>query len=215
MNAFADAGAGFRRDFRCLGVTDPLQTYSLASTGRARRPVAPSPTVPAKPAKSDNRSSSRRSRVSAGLLMYRQLDGELQVFIARPGGPWFPNKEHDVWTIPKGEVEPGEQLLEAAVREFQEEVGIEPSGPFIELGSIRQKGGKTVHAWAFSGDWEDGCPIQSNTVDIEWPPGSGKWDSWPEIDRAGFFSVVAARVKLKQSQHPLLDRLVQTVRGIS
>ena len=100
MTALAVAGLGFRRDFRCLGVTESLQTYSLASTGRALRPVAPSPTVPAKPA---NQSSSRRSRVSAGLLMYRQLDGELQVFIARPGGPWFPNKEHDVWTIPKGD----------------------------------------------------------------------------------------------------------------
>ena len=147
--------------------------------------------------------------------MYRQLDGELQVFIARPGGPWFPNKEHDVWTIPKGEVEPGEQLLEAAVREFQEEVGIEPSGPFIELGSIRQKGGKTVHAWAFSGDWEDGCPIQSNTVDIEWPPGSGRWSTWPEIDRAAFFTVPAARERMKFTQQPLIDRLAELLARVT
>ncbi len=157
----------------------------------------------------------RRARVSAGLLMYRVREGELEVFIAHPGGPWFPNRDTDVWTIPKGELEAGEDLLAAAIREFQEEVGITPAGPYHELGSIRQKGGKTVHAWAFAGDHPEDQPVKSNRVDIEWPPGSGKWGSWPEIDRAGFFSVTAARVKLKQSQHPLLDRLVQTVRGIA
>ena len=145
--------------------------------------------------------------------MYRQQDGELQVFIARPGGPWFPNKEHDVWTIPKGEVEPGEELLDAAVREFQEEVGITAQGPYLELGSIRQKGGKTVHAWAFTGDWEDGRPIQSNTVEVEWPPGSGRWSAWPEIDHAAFFTLPAARERMKFTQQPLLDRLVAALDG--
>lgn len=150
----------------------------------------------------------RRARVSAGLLMYRILDGSLQVFIAHPGGPWFPNRDHDVWTIPKGELEEGEDLLAAAIREFEEEVGIKPSGPYIELGCIRQKGGKTVHAWAFAGDYDDSLPIRSNHVQIEWPPGSGNWADWPEIDRAAFFSIRDARERLKVTQHPLLDRLL-------
>jgi predicted NUDIX family NTP pyrophosphohydrolase len=151
--------------------------------------------------------------VSAGLLMYRQQEGELQVFIARPGGPWFPHKESDVWTIPKGEVEPGEELLDAAVREFHEEVGITAQGPYLALGSIRQKGGKTVHAWAFQGDWEDGRPIESNKIEVEWPPGSGIWSAWPEIDRAAFFTLPAARQRMKLTQHPLLDRLMAALAG--
>ncbi len=153
----------------------------------------------------------RRARTSAGLLMYRLREGRLEVFIAHPGGPWFPNRDFDVWTIPKGELEPGEDLLAAAVREFEEEVGIKPQGPYLELGSIRQKGGKTVHAWAFAGDHDSAQPLKSNLVEIEWPPGSGRWSSWPEIDRAGFFSMDAARERLKESQHPLLERLLQNV----
>src|SRR5262252_9507033 len=101
-----------------------------------------------------------RRRVSAGLLMFRRRDSELEVFIAHPGGPWFPHRDHDVWTIPKGELEPGEELLAAAIREFQEEVGLGAAGPFFELGSIRQKGGKTVYAWAFEGDWDEGRPLK-------------------------------------------------------
>ena len=150
----------------------------------------------------------KRARVSAGLLMYRVVDGRVEVFIAHPGGPWFPNRELDVWTIPKGELEVGEDLQTAAIREFQEEVGIVPKGPYLELGSIKQKGGKTVHAWAFQGDWDDTQPIRSNRIQVEWPPGSGRWGDWPEVDRAGFFSLPEARERLKSSQHPLLDRLV-------
>src|SRR6188768_5270 len=131
----------------------------------------------------------RRPRVSAGLLMFRLRDGDIEVFIAHPGGPWFPNRNYDVWTIPKGELEPGEQPFEAALREFQEEVGIKPNGPYFELGSIRQKGGKTVHAWAFEGDWDGSAPITSTIFDLEWPPGSGQWQRFPEIDKAGFFSM--------------------------
>lgn len=155
----------------------------------------------------------RRARVSAGLLMYRITGGEVEVFIAHPGGPWFPNRDYDVWTIPKGELEHGEDLLAAAIREFEEEVGIKPTGPYTELGSIRQKGGKTVHAWAFAGDYDTDQPIQSNLVQIEWPPGSGNWADWPEIDRAGFFTLAAARERLKISQHPLLDRLTGSLVG--
>lgn len=150
----------------------------------------------------------KRARVSAGLLMYRVVNGRVDVFIAHPGGPWFPNRELDVWTIPKGELEEGEDLQTAAIREFQEEVGIVPKGPYLELGSIKQKGGKTVHAWAFQGDWDESQPIRSNRIQVEWPPGSGRWGDWPEVDRAGFFSLPEARERLKSSQHPLLDRLV-------
>jgi len=150
----------------------------------------------------------RRSRISAGLLMYRHRDGVLEVFVAHPGGPWFPHRDLGIWTIPKGEIEPGEEPLDAATREFMEEVGIAPSGPYIELGSIRQKGGKTVHAWGFHGEWDEHEGIRSNRVNIEWPPGSGVWALWPEIDRAGFFTPEAAKERMKPAQHPFIDRLI-------
>ena len=146
--------------------------------------------------------------------MYRLRQGSLEVFIARPGGPWFPNRDSDFWTIPKGEVEVGESLLEAAVREFQEEVGISPSGPYLPLGSIRQKGGKTVHAWAFAGEW-DGLPIRSNLIHVEWPPGSGTFSTWPEIETAAFFDLDHARERMKVAQHPLLERLTEALRAES
>lgn len=150
----------------------------------------------------------RRSRISAGLLMYRLREGLLEVFIAHPGGPWFPTRDHGIWTIPKGEIESGEEPLVAAIREFKEEVGLIASGPYIELGSIKQRGGKTVCAWAFQGSWQEGDGIQSNHVEIEWPPGSGSWRSWPEIDRAGFFDEEGAKQRLKIAQHPFIDRLI-------
>ncbi len=146
-------------------------------------------------------------RISAGLLMYRVRDGVLEVFLAHPGGPFFTRKDDGYWTIPKGEVEAGEDLLKTAIREFEEEIGIHASGPFVELGSIRQKGGKIVHAWAFAGDWDASHPIQSNTFELEWPPNSGRQQRFPEVDRAGFFTLADARKKLKAAQHELLDRL--------
>lgn len=157
---------------------------------------------------SSNNRTPRRGRVSAGLLMYRTSEGELEVFLARPGGPWFPNREHDIWTIPKGEIEPGEECFEAALREFQEEVGLVPRGPYLDLGSIRQHGGKVVHAWAFEGDWDCHLPLRTSLVEVEWPPGSGEWSIWPEIDRAKFFGLPLARDHMKVAQHPFLDRLV-------
>ncbi|MFM7103140.1 MAG: NUDIX domain-containing protein [Verrucomicrobiota bacterium] len=156
---------------------------------------------------------SRRARVSAGLLMFRRRGSRVEVFIAHPGGPWFPHRDQDIWTIPKGELESGEELLSAAIREFREEVGLEPSGPYLELGSIRQRGGKTVHAWAFEGDWEEGRQLQTSLIEVEWPPGSGRWERWPEIDRAAFFDLDAARERLKQAQHPLLDRLLAALQA--
>ncbi len=146
-------------------------------------------------------------RVSAGLVMYRLRGGELEVFLAHPGGPRSAHEDDGFWTIPKGRQNPDETLLDAAKREFEEEVGIPPHGPYLELGSIRQRGGKIVYAWAFEGDWDDSKPIHSNTFEMPWPPRSGQMRSFPEVDRARFFNLAAAREKLKETQCPLLDRL--------
>ena len=139
--------------------------------------------------------------------MYRFNDGILQVFLAHPGGPLFRNKDDGHWTIPKGEVSGGESLLNAAIREFEEETAIKPSGNYLELGSIRQKGGKIVHAWAYEGDYDESQPIRSNTFEMEWPPHSGQKRSFPEMDLARFFPLPEARKKLKDAQWPLVERL--------
>ena len=152
------------------------------------------------------------SRVSAGLLMYRHRDENVQVFLAHPGGPFFRRKDDGHWTIPKGEQNPGEPLLETAMREFGEEVGLKPGGHFIELGCIRQKGGKTVYAWAFEGDWDESWPLRSSTFKMEWPPESGQTQAFPEVDRAKFFSLDAARHKLKETQWPLVERLLEALK---
>lgn len=148
------------------------------------------------------------SKVSAGLLMYRIQDGNLQVLLAHPGGPFFRNKDYGSWSIPKGEIEPDEDVLGAAKREFEEEIGINPEGPFIELAPMKQKGGKVVHAWAFEGDC-DTSAIVSNTFMMEWPPRSGKQSEFPEIDRAEFFDVAEAKRKINAAQVPLIDELVE------
>ena len=145
--------------------------------------------------------------------MYRVRDRHLEVFLAHPGGPLFKNKDVGHWSIPKGEIESGEDLRAAAVREFEEETGLKPSGDFVELGAIQQKGGKIVHAWAFPGDWDEARALQSNTFELEWPPRSGKTQRFPEIDRAGFFSIPSAKEKLKEAQHPFLDRLQEALRS--
>jgi len=138
--------------------------------------------------------------------MYRIHEDKLQVLLAHPGGPFFEKKDDDAWSIPKGEVDPGEDLLECAKREFVEEIGVTPSGPFIPLTPVTQKGGKIVHAWAFIGDC-DPRAIVSNTFKMEWPPRSGKQTEFPEIDRAEFFDVAAARRKIKAAQMPLIEEL--------
>ena len=151
-----------------------------------------------------------KSRVSAGLLMYRR-DGEgLQVLLVHPGGPFFRNKDEGAWSIPKGEVGPGEEPLDAAVREFAEEIGVEPTGPFLALTPVKQKGGKVVHAWAFEGDC-DPTAITCNTFTIEWPPRSGRHVEFPEIDRAAFFGPEEARRKVNAGQVPLIDELERIV----
>ncbi|HEX7859220.1 MAG TPA: NUDIX domain-containing protein [Verrucomicrobiae bacterium] len=156
-----------------------------------------------------------RPKISAGLLLYRIKDGEPEVFLAHPGGPFFARKDNGHWTIPKGEPEEGEELLAAAQREFGEEVGFVPKGPFVELGTIMQKGGKTVHAWACEGDLPEGHVHSCNTFTTEWPYGSGRFQSFPEIDKVCFFPIAEARLKLKESQVPLLDRLLEHLRSKS
>lgn len=151
----------------------------------------------------------RGPRVSAGLLMYRLVNGNVEVFLAHPGGPFFVKKDEGHWTIPKGEPDPGEDLLITAQREFEEEVGLKPSGPYQDLGTIQKKGGKVVHAWAFEGDWPEGQEHQCNTFQTEWPVGSGLFRDFPEIDRVCFFPIEEARRKLKETQCPFLDRLLE------
>jgi predicted NUDIX family NTP pyrophosphohydrolase len=152
-------------------------------------------------------------RISAGLLMYRIHAGKLQVLLAHPGGPFFTNKDDGAWTIPKGEVEPGEDdLIETAKREFEEESGITPTGPFTALTPVKQKGGKIVHAWAFKGDFEPSA-IVSNTFTMEWPPGSGQQREFPEIARVEFFDVAAAKRKIKAGQGALIEELEKSVTG--
>ncbi len=135
----------------------------------------------------------------------------LEVLLVHPGGPFFAKKDLGVWTIPKGLPEPSEPLLEAAIRELREETGLVASGPYLELGSVRQKGGKLVHGWAFEGDLPDGFVLASNTFDLEWPPRSGRRRAFPEVDRAEFFDVGEARRKINEAQIPFLERLSQAL----
>jgi predicted NUDIX family NTP pyrophosphohydrolase len=144
--------------------------------------------------------------VSAGLLLFRRSSRGLELLLAHPGGPFWRDRDVGAWTIPKGVVDEGEELLDAACREFAEETGIAPAGPFLSLGSIRQKGGKVVHAWAWEGD-ADASAIVSNTTKIEWPPGSGRWITYPEVDRCGWFDPAAARERMNPAQAELVERL--------
>ena len=143
--------------------------------------------------------------------MYRIKDGKIQFLLAHPGGPFFQNKDEGSWTIPKGEPEPGEDLLVTAQREFEEETGIRPTGEFIPLTPVRQKGGKIVHAWAFNGDC-DPQTIKCNTCTIEWPPHSGRQIEIPEIDRVEFFDPGAIRKKIKAGQEGLIEELEAMLR---
>jgi predicted NUDIX family NTP pyrophosphohydrolase len=139
--------------------------------------------------------------------MFRRKNDKLEMLLAHPGGPFFARKDEGVWTIPKGEAAPDEDLLTRAQIEFEEEIGMPPHGNWIELGSIKQKGGKIVHAWAFEDDLPSSFKLKSNTFELEWPPGSGKLKEFPEIDRAEFFGDEVARRKIKPTQVPFFDRL--------
>jgi predicted NUDIX family NTP pyrophosphohydrolase len=145
-------------------------------------------------------------RQSAGILLFRKTGNSLEVFLVHPGGPFWKGKEKAAWSIPKGEFMEGEEPLHAAKREFEEETGQKITGDFIPLKTIQQKGGKLVHAWALEGD-VDAASIVSNSFKMEWPYKSGKWKEFPEVDKAGWFSVEEAREKINPAQAELIDDL--------
>jgi predicted NUDIX family NTP pyrophosphohydrolase len=143
---------------------------------------------------------------SAGLLLYRGAGERLEVLLVHPGGPFWQRKDAGAWSIPKGLVDPGEDPLAAARREFAEETGATADGPATPLGVVTQKGGKVVHAWGVLGDLDPGA-IASNTFEMEWPPRSGKRATFPEIDRAAWFDLEEARARILPAQAAFLDRL--------
>jgi predicted NUDIX family NTP pyrophosphohydrolase len=147
----------------------------------------------------------RKSEISAGILPFRRR-GALQVLLAHPGGPFWAKKDAGAWTIPKGLVDPGEELLAAALREFTEETGFVAGGPFLSLSPVKQKSGKTVHGFACEADFDPGA-LTGNTFEIEWPPKSRKRASFPEIDRVAWFGLPEAREKILAYQRPFLDEL--------
>lgn len=149
------------------------------------------------------------ARISAGLLMYRFRDGGIEFFLVHPGGPFWEKKDKGVWSIPKGLVEEGEDLIETAKREFEEETGLKVSASeFLALSPVKQKGGKVVYAWAFEGDC-DPEKIRSNTFHIEWPPRSGIVKEFPEIDRAGWFGPDEAKEKINPAQAVWIDEVME------
>ncbi|HEV3379337.1 MAG TPA: NUDIX domain-containing protein [Thermoleophilaceae bacterium] len=149
---------------------------------------------------------------SAGILLYRIAGGRPEVLLVHPGGPFWARKDAGSWSIPKGEYGDGEAPQACALREFEEETGVGlPPGELLELGSVKQKGGKVVTAWAAEGDL-DADSVRSNTFTMEWPPRSGRTAEFPEIDRAGWFGVEEAREKLVAAQAELVDRLVERLR---
>ncbi len=146
-------------------------------------------------------------KTSAGILMYRKVNDGTEVFLVHPGGPFFSNRDAGVWSIPKGEIDKGEDPLAAAQREFEEETGCRPEGPFLPLTPVKQKGGKIVLSWAVEGGC-DADSIKSNTFSLEWPPKSGRVQVFPEVDRAAWFSIGAAKTKINPAQAALLDELI-------
>jgi len=147
----------------------------------------------------------KKKKESGGLLLFRR-GSELEVFLAHPGGPFWAKKDLGAWTLPKGELEEGEDHLLAAIREFAEETGISPAGPYLPLGEVTQKSGKVVYAWAWEGN-ADSADVKSNLIEIEWPPKSGRRLEIPEVDRCEWFILSQAREKINPAQIPFLDRL--------
>ncbi len=148
------------------------------------------------------------ARLSAGVLLYRTCDSVVEVLVAHPGGPFWARKDDGAWSIPKGEYTDGEDPWAAGQREFSEELGLPvPAGPRIDLGQLKQAGGKVVTVYAVHSDL-DIADARSNTFELEWPKGSGTLREFPEVDRVGWFAVATARVKLLKSQHGFLDRLM-------
>ncbi len=145
---------------------------------------------------------------SAGLLLFRERSGNLEVLLVHPGGPFWAKKDDGAWSIPKGEFEEGEEPLAAAKREFEEETGMRPEGEAIRLDPLRQAGGKLVHAYAMKGEF-DVATLKSNAFSMEWPPKSGRRREFPEVDRAGWFALDVAGRKILKSQAPLLAQLAR------
>ncbi|HTE02174.1 MAG TPA: NUDIX domain-containing protein [Mucilaginibacter sp.] len=150
------------------------------------------------------------AKQSAGILLYRKVDGHLQVFLVHPGGPFFVNKNNGSWSIPKGEFLDDEDPLAAAKREFLEETGTAIDGEFIALAAVKQKSGKKVFAWAVEGDI-DHETIVSNLFEIEWPPRSGKLKTFPEIDKAAWFAIEEAKIKIIEAQVGLIEELTRAL----
>ena len=148
-------------------------------------------------------------KTSAGILMYRNRVS-LEVLLIHPGGPYFRNKDDGYWSIPKGEIDEGEDGFAAARREFEEETGCRPEGEFRQLGKVRQKSGKVVLAWSVKGDCDE-AKVVSNVFRLEWPPHSGRIQDFPEVDRAGWFTIEAARKKINPAQVPLLEELSRLI----
>jgi predicted NUDIX family NTP pyrophosphohydrolase len=151
-------------------------------------------------------------KLSAGILVYRRLVGEMEVFLVHPGGPFWAKKDEGAWSIPKGEYEAGDDPFTAAKREFREETGIEIDGAFHPLRALKQPSGKVISAWAVEGD-VDVTTVTSNTFALEWPPKSGKTREFPEVDRGAWFDLPTARVKLLVGQRGLLDQLEQWIQS--
>ncbi|HEY0680135.1 MAG TPA: NUDIX domain-containing protein [Chitinophagaceae bacterium] len=153
-------------------------------------------------------------KLSAGILVYRIVNNQLEFLLVHPGGPFWSKKDLGVWSIPKGEYEEGEDPLQAARREFLEETGQEINGSFIPLSPIKLKSGKIVHAWVVQGA-VDAAAIISNTFEMEWPPRSGKMTAFPEVDRAEWFDVVTAKEKINEKQVALIEEAVKIIKGIN
>jgi predicted NUDIX family NTP pyrophosphohydrolase len=151
------------------------------------------------------------AKKSAGLLLYREVAGSAEILLVHPGGPFWATKDDGAWSIPKGEFAEGEDALEAAQREFQEETGFAVKGRFEALEPVKQAGGKIVYAWAIEGDI-DSSAIRSNNFSMEWPPGSKKIREFPEVDRGGWFELATARKKILTSQSPLLNELLRKLK---
>ncbi len=143
--------------------------------------------------------------------MFRRQNHSLEFLLVHPGGPFWKNKHEGAWSVPKGEVQPDEDLLTRAQIEFEEEIGFKPRGDWFPIGSIKQKNGKTVHGWAFEGDLPEPFELKSNTCEVEWPPRSGKFIEIPEVDDAQFFPLEVARGKINPAQIPFLERVSEKV----